>query len=432
MGAQRKYSEELRERATRMAVEARRDPASATGAIARIGKQLGVHPEALRGWVRQAEIDGGTRPGTTTDEAKRIADLEREVRELRRANEILRTASAFFAAGGARPQTEVITAYIDEHRDQVVDGHKLGVEPICTVLRTAGVQIAPSTYYAAKTRPPSARAVRDGELSPIIGQVHTDNFGVYGYRKVHKEINRQGHGVPRCTVERLMKVLGLQGISREKTRKTTLSEGAETPRPADLVKRQFTSTGPNQLWVSDLTYIRTYSGWVYAAFILDVFSRMVVGWQVSTSLRTDLALDALEMALWGRKRAGHDVSGLIHHSDRGVQYRAIRYTERLAAADAVASVGSKGDSYDNAMAEAFNSLFKAELIRNPVTRPKGGWTGISDVEIAVAEYVDWFNHRRLHGEIGLVPPAEFKANHWASQIETTYSEAPVLTEVGSK
>ncbi len=326
----------------------------------------------------------------------------------------------------------MITAYIDEHRDQVVDGHKLGVEPICAVLRTAGVQIAPSTYYAAKNRPPSARSVRDDELSPIIGKVHADNLGVYGYRKVHKEMNRQGHDVARCTVERLMKVLGLQGISREKTRKTTLSEGAETPRPADLVKRQFTATAPNQLWVSDLTYIRTYSGWVYAAFVLDVFSRMIVGWQVSTSLRTDLALDALEMALWARKRAGHDVSGLIHHSDRGVQYRAIRYTERLAAADAVASVGSKGDSYDNAMAEAFNSLFKAELIRNPATRPKGGWTGISDVEIAVAEYIDWFNHRRLHGEIGLVPPAEFEANHWSSEITNNYPETPALTEAGSK
>jgi putative transposase len=175
-------------------------------------------------------------------------------------------------------------------------------------------------------------------------------------------------------------------------RKTTIGEGAETERPADLVDRQFVADAPNLLWVADLTYVRTHAGWVYLAFILDVFSRMVTGWQVSTSLRTDLALDALDMGLWSRKRAGQNVTGLTHHSDRGVQYRAIRYTERLAEAEAVTSVGSKGDNIDNAMAEALNSLFKAECIRNPAMRPKGGWKSVSDVEIAVAEYVDWFNH----------------------------------------
>ncbi len=323
-------------------------------------------------------------------------------------------------------------AYIDEHRARVVEGKPLGVEPIIEVLRKADVEIAPSSYYAAKARPPSARAVRDAELVPVIRRCHKDNIGVYGARKVWAELNREGHSVARCTVERLMKVDGLRGIPREKTRKTTTSEGAETERPADLVDRKFAATTPNQLWVADLTYVRTHSGWVYAAFILDVFSRMVVGWQVSTSLRTDLALDALDMGLWARQRVGHDVTGLVHHSDRGVQYRAIRYTERLAEAEAVASVGSKGDSYDNAMAEAFNSLFKAECIRNPVMRPKGGWKSVGDVEIAVAEYIDWFNHRRLHGEIGLIPPAEFEANHWANTEVQHYPETPVLTEVGSK
>ncbi len=326
----------------------------------------------------------------------------------------------------------MIVAYIDEHRERVVEGKPLGVEPIIEVLRKADVEIAPSSYYAAKLRPPSARAVRDAELVPMIAEVHQDNIGVYGARKVWAELNRQGTTVARCTVERLMKAEGLRGISRERTRKTTLSEGAETERPADLVDRKFVALAPNQLWVADLTYVRTHSGWVYVAFILDVFSRMVVGWQVSTSLRTDLALDALDMGLWARQRAGQDVVGLTHHSDRGVQYRAIRYTERLAEAEAVASVGSKGDSYDNAMAEAFNSLFKAECIRNPVMRPKGGWKSVGDVEIAVAEYVDWFNHRRLHGEIGLVPPAEFEAEHWADNEVQHYPANPVLTEVGSK
>ena len=298
--------------------------------------------------------------------------------------------------------------------------------PICREL-----QVAPSTYYAAMKRPPSARAIRDAELVEDIRTVHKGNLGVYGARKIHAELNREGVTVARCTVERLMRAEGLRGIRREKTRKTTIGDGAETERPEDKVKRRFVATTPNQLWVADLTYVRTHAGWTYVAFVLDVFSRMVVGWQVSTSLRTDLALDALDMGLWARQRAGQDVTGLIHHSDRGVQYRAIRYTERLAEAEAVASVGSKGDSYDNAMAEALNSLFKAECIRNPVMRPKGGWKSVGDVEIAVAEYVDWFNHRRLHGEIGLVPPAEFEADHWASQPAKHYRQNPVLIEVGS-
>ena len=326
----------------------------------------------------------------------------------------------------------MIVDYIDAHRDRVVEGKKLGVEPICEALREAGVQIAPSTYYATKTRPPSARAVRDSELVEDIMVAHKANLGVYGARKIHAELNREGIPVARCTVERLMRAEGLRGIPREKTRKTTIGDGAETERPEDLVKRKFVATGPNQLWVADLTYVRTHAGWTYVAFVLDVFSRMIVGWQVSTSLRTDLALDALDMGLWTRQRAGQDVTGLIHHSDRGVQYRAIRYTERLAEAEAVASVGSRGDSYDNAMAEALNSLFKAECIRNPVMRPKVGWKSVTDVEIAVAEYVDWFNHRRLHGEIGLVPPAEFEASHWVSNTPKHYPETPVPTGAGSK
>ena len=326
----------------------------------------------------------------------------------------------------------MVVDYIDAHRDRVVAGRPLGVEPICEVLTESGVRIAPSTYYAARNRQPSARAVRDAELVQDIKTAHKANLGVYGARKIHAVLNREGVSVARCTVERLMRAEGLRGIPREKTRRTTFGEGAETERPEDLVKRKFIATGPNQLWVADLTYVRTHAGWTYVAFVLDVFSRMVVGWQVSTSLRTDLALDALDMGLWARSRAGQDVTGLIHHSDRGVQYRAIRYTERLAEAEAVASVGSKGDSYDNAMAEALNSLFKAECIRNPTMRPAGGWKNVTEVEIAVAEYVDWFNHRRLHGELGLVPPAEYETNYWASQPDQHYRKNPVLTEAGTR
>lgn len=325
----------------------------------------------------------------------------------------------------------MLVDYIDAHRDRVVDGRELGVEPICAVLKDVGVQIAPSTYYASKTRPRSARALRDAELVEDIKVAHKANLGVYGARKIHAELNREGVPVARCTVERLMRAEGLHGVAREKTRKTTIGEGAQTERPEDLVKRRFVATAPNQLWVADLTYVRTHAGWTYVAFVLDVFSRLVVGWQVSTSLRTDLALDALDMGLWARRRAGQEVAGLVHHSDRGVQYRAIRYTERLAEAEAVGSVGSRGDSYDNAMAEALNSLFKAECIRNPIMRPKGGWRSVADVEIAVAEYVDWFNHRRLHGEIGLVPPAEFESNHWVHITPEHYPETLAPTQAGS-
>jgi hypothetical protein len=227
----------------------------------------------------------------------------------------------------------VIVAYLDEHADRVVEGRRLGVEPIIDALRSAGVEIAPSTYYAARTRPPSARALRDAELLVHIARVHRDNLGVYGARKVHAALNREGIAVARCTVERLMRQAGLRGIHREKTTRTTVSEGAENPVATDLVERQFVAEAPNQLWVADLTYVRTHAYWVYVAFVLDVFSRMVVGWQVSTSLRTELALDALDMGLWARRRAGQDVSGLVHHSDRGVQGGFNRWSQHLVIAE---------------------------------------------------------------------------------------------------
>ncbi len=256
-------------------------------------------------------------------------------------------------------------------------------------------------------------------MTAVIEEVNTANDGVYGIRKVHAELHRQGRAVARCTVGRLMKTAGLRGISRVKGPRTTVPGRGPDDRP-DLVKRAFTATALDQLWVADITYCRTFTGWVYAAFVTDVFSRRMVGWQLSTSLRTDLALDALEMGIWTRKREGRDLSGLTHHSDRGVQYVAIRYTQRLAEACAVASVGTTGDSYDNALAEAFNSLFKAELVRN-----KGPWNGIDDLEIATAEYIDWFNHRRLHGEIGLIPPAEHETNHYRHNPASATVEASV-------
>lgn len=292
-----------------------------------------------------------------------------------------------------------------------VDSHQAehGVQPVLQALEDTPAQIAPSTYYAAKTRLVSARTRRDAELIEMIKRIHRENYGVYGARKIWHELHRRGVQVARCTVERLMRAAGLRGLLRDKSPRTT-RPAAETDRPRDLVKRDFTAVGPNQLWVADLTYVRTSVGWVYAAFVLDVYSRMIVGWQVSTSLYTDLALDALKMALWRRENQGAELQGLVHHSDRGVQYRAIRYSQRLAEAGAVASVGSKGDSYDNAMAEAFNSLYKAELVRNT-----GPWRGLDDLEMATVEYIDWYNNRRLHGELGHVPPAEYEDLHAMTQ-----------------
>jgi putative transposase len=274
-----------------------------------------------------------------------------------------------------------------------------GVEPICRVL-----QIAPSSYYAAVRRPASARQQRDTVLKVAIRRVWDTHRQVYGADKVWAQLNREGIRVARCTVERLMRELGLRGVVRGRRRARTTLPDSTSDRPADLVVRRFRAASPNRLWVADLTYVKTHSGWVYVAFIVDVFSRFVVGWQASRSLRTDLALDALEMALW--TRGVRRTSGLIHHSDRGVQYLAVRSSERLAEAGVVASVGSRGDSYDNALAESFHGLYKAELIRH-----QGPWQGLDGVEHATLEYVDWFNHHRLHGELGMIPPAEYEARY---------------------
>jgi putative transposase len=276
------------------------------------------------------------------------------------------------------------------------------------VLTEHGCKIAPNTYWVAKRRPPSARALRDAELVVEVRRVFTEHLGVYGADKVWAQLNREQIRVARCTVERLMRTAGLSGARRGKAFRITTVPGDEALRPADLVEREFKASAPNRLWVADLTYIKTHSGWVYGAFIIDVHSRFVVGWQASRSLRSDLAIDALEMAVWNRQRDGADLTGLVHHSDRGVQYLSIRYSERLAENHIVASVGSRGDSYDNALAESFNGLYKWELIHR-----QGPWRGLDDVEFATMTYVDWFNHRRLHGGITndtrYTTPAEFEA-----------------------
>ena len=286
-----------------------------------------------------------------------------------------------------------MTSYIDAYKAQ------FGVEPICQVL-----EVAPSTYYAASSRPPSARRLRDEELKAAIARVHKDNFGVYGIEKVWWQLNWEGIRVGRNRVARLMRELGLEGVVRGQRKRTTVPADLDE-RPADLVDRNFRAPAPNRLWVADLTYVSTWSGFVYVAFIIDVFSRSIVGWRVSDSLRAELALDALEMAIWVRRNQA--LEGVVHHSDRGVQYLAIRYTGRLAEAGAVRSVGSRGDSYDNALAETVVGLYKTELIRR-----RGPWRTLDQVELGTAEWVDWWNQRRLHSAIGHLPPAEVERRWW--------------------
>jgi len=292
-----------------------------------------------------------------------------------------------------------MVSFIDAQRDAY------GVEPICSVL-----PIAPSTYYqhAARRANPAlrpARATRDAELRDCIDRVWRENFQVYGVRKVWRQLQRDGVEVARCTVERLMRAMGLQGAVRGR-RCTTTKPDEAAMRPPDLVDRDFSASRPNELWVADLTYVATWRGFVYVAFVIDVFARRIVGWRASSSLRTDLALDALEQAIWSRAAP----EGLVHHSDRGGQYLSIRYTERLAEAGIEPSVGSVGDSYDNALAESVIGLFKAEVIRR-----RGPWRGLEEVEFATLEWVSWYNTQRLLEPIGYVPPVEYETHYYRSQ-----------------
>jgi transposase InsO family protein len=293
-----------------------------------------------------------------------------------------------------------MVAFVDAHRDGD------GVESICTQL-----PIAPSTYYAhkAQTRDParrSARAQRDATLRTEIQRIWDENHQVYGVIKVWKELGRQALPTARCTVARLMRALGLRGATRGRAFTVTTRGDETTARPADLVQRAFTATHPNQLWVADLTYVATWRGFVYVAFVIDVFARRIVGWRVDTTLRSDLALDALEQAVCARP----DRDGLIHHSDRGVQYLSIRYTQRLADAGIESSVGTVGDSYDNALAETVIGLYKTEVIWR-----RGPWRHVEAVEFATLAWVDWFNTRRLLGPIGHVPPVEFEEAYYRDQ-----------------
>ncbi|HDV3087452.1 TPA: IS3 family transposase, partial [Escherichia coli] len=389
-------SPEVRQRAIRMVLESQDEYDSQWAAICSIAPKIGCTPETLRVWVRQHERDtGGGDGGLTSAERQRLKELERENRELRRSNDILRQASAYFGEGGVRPPLEKMMPLLDKLREQY------GVGPVCSELH-----IAPSTYYHYQQQrhhpdKRSARAQHDDWLKREIQRVYDENHQVYGVRKVWRQLLREGIRVARCTVARLMAVMGLAGVLRGKKVRTTISRKAVAA--GDRVNRQFVAERPDQLWVADFTYVSTWRGFVYVAFIIDVFAGYIVGWRVSSSMETTFVLDALEQALWARRP-----SGTIHHSDKGSQYVSLAYTERLKEAGLLASTGSTGDSYDNAMAESINGLYKAEVIH------RKSWKNRAEVELATLTWVDWYNNRRLLGRLGHTPPAEAEKAYYAS------------------
>ncbi|WP_374104216.1 IS3 family transposase [Escherichia coli] len=391
-----RFSPEVRQRAVRMVLESQGEYDSQWATICSIAPKIGCTPETLRVWVRQHERDtGGGDGGLTTAERQRLKELERENRELRRSNDILRQASAYFCEGGVRPPLEKMMPLLDKLREQY------GVGPLCSELH-----IAPSTYYHCQQQrhhpdKRSARAQRDDWLKKEIQRVYDENHKVYGVRKVWRQLLREGIRVARCTVARLMAVMGLAGVLRGKKVRTTISRKAVVA--GDRVNRQFVAERPDQLWVADSTYVSTWQGVVYVAFIIDVFAGYIVGWRVSSSMETTFVLDALEQALWARRP-----SGTVHHSDKGSQYVSLAYTQRLKEAGLLASTGSTGDSYDNAMAESINGLYKAEVIH------RKSWKNRAEVELATLTWVDWYNNRRLLERLGHTPPAEAEKAYYAS------------------
>ncbi|RZX18404.1 IS3 family transposase [Escherichia coli] len=390
------FSPEVRQRAVRMVLESQGEYDSQWAAICSIAPKTGCTPETLRVWVRQHERDtGGGDGGLTTAERQRLKELERENRELRRSNDILRQASAYFAKAEFDRLWKKLMPLLDKLREQY------GVGPVCSELH-----IAPSTYYHCQQQrhhpdKRCTRAQRDDWLKREIQRVYDENHQVYGVRKVWRQLLREGIRVARCTVARLMAVMGLAGVLWGKKVRTTVSR--KTVATGDRVNRQFVAERPDQLWVADFTYVSTWQGFVYVAFIIDVFAGYIVGWRVSSSMETTFVLDALEQALWARRP-----SGTIHHSDKGSQYVSLAYTERLKEAGLLASTGSTGDSYDNAMAESINGLYKAEVIH------RKSWKNRAEVELATLTWVDWYNNRRLLERLGHTPPAEAEKAYYAS------------------
>ncbi|MEV8136182.1 IS3 family transposase [Microbacterium aurantiacum] len=419
----KKIDAALRERAVRLVREHRAEYPSTAKAIAAVARQEGVGSESLRRWVVQADIDAGDRDGQTSEEHAEIRRLKAENRKLRDDVAILKAATNFLR-GGTRPPQPLIIGFIDQMRSE---GH--AVESIIRVLREQGVRIAARTYRAWRQGRVAARTVTDALVVDAVRDVawrvevlpdgttrrRMTPEGLYGRKKMTALIRRTAIAdASRGAVDRAMRALGLQGITRAKAIRTTIP-AKDGVRAGDLLNRDFTAPRPDHTWVTDFTYVRTWAGWVYVAFILDVFAQRIVAWHAQTTKHTDLVMIPLRMALWERDRQGHTIGPgqLIHHSDAGSQYTSIVLTEHLALEQIAPSIGSVGDAFDNALMETINGLYKAECVRTTIFHD-GPFKTIADVEYATAGWVDWYNHRRLHGSLGMVSPDEYEAAYYAA------------------
>ncbi|HKA02870.1 MAG TPA: IS3 family transposase [Acidimicrobiales bacterium] len=407
MPAPRKYDQETRDRAVRMYQDRRRDfpDESALQSRKRVGELLDVSPDTMRGWIERVDIDAGQRPGVPSSVEARIKELERENAELRRANEILKTASAFFGRGGARPPTALIVDYVDAHRD------RFGVEPICRVLTEHELAIAPSTYYAHKACPVSRADCDDAHLANAALDVWRANRSLYGADKLATAMRKVGYDLGRDQVARLMSIVGIEGVRRGRHRTVTTVRDRAAARHPDLIRRAWkTPSRPDQWWVADFTYVWTLEGFVYTSFVTDVCSRRILGWRTSSSKATPLVMSALEQALFTRSRADarFTAKGLVFHSDAGSQYTAISFTEALIDAGIAPSIGTVGDALDNALMESTIGLYKTELIDHDRIR---SWSGRAEVERDTAAWVHWYNTTRIHHAIGKMAPIEFEQHY---------------------
>ncbi|QBF47641.1 IS3 family transposase [Janibacter limosus] len=417
----KKIDPELRARAVRLVTEHQQEYPSVTEAMVAVSKQLGVSRESVRRWVSQADIDAGRREGVSSQEHQEIKRLKAENRRLREDVAVLKAATNFLR-GGARPPQPMIMGFIDTMRAQ---GH--AVESICRVLREQGCRIAARTYRSWKTsgRAVAARTMTDAQVMDAVrdiawtldqhGRRKLTPEGLYGRRKMTACVRRTVIGDASFgAVDRAMRTLGLTGVRRDKGVRTTIP-AKDGIRAGDLLDRDFTAPAPNRVWVTDFTYVRTWAGFTYVAFIVDVYAQRIVAWHAATTKQTDLVMIPLRMALWQRGREKHptEPGELIHHSDAGSQYTSLRLTAHLALEEIRPSIGSVGDAYDNALMETINGLYKAECIRTTVFHD-GPYKSIADVEYATAGWVDWYNNRRLHGSLGNVPPIEYEQAHYAA------------------
>ncbi|MGW5441650.1 IS3 family transposase [Nocardia asteroides] len=402
----KRYPPEVREKAVRLALERLDEYGSAYAAARAIGPMVDVHHETLRLWIKKALEQApspsvSASPSLSPAEREELARLRKEVRDLKQTNEILKLASAFFRAG-TRPATPLIVGFIDEYR-QVY-----GVESICRALSAHGVQIAPRTYRKARCRPPAARDIADAYVENTLRDLQGAPEQMYGRRKMTRYLRRQGHEVAFCTVDRLMRALGLNGVVRGRKHRTTIPT-KDGVRAGDKLNRDFTAAAPNHVWVADFTYVSTWTGWAYVAFVFDAFSRAIVGWTTAATKTTSLVSKALNMAVWRRDHYGHPVEpGLIFHTDAGSQYTSIKFTESLALQGLSASIGSVGDAYDNALAESIIGLFKTEVVNR-----HGPFKTLAEVEFAVMEWCDWYNNARLHSRLNYLTPAEYEAAYYS-------------------